>query len=262
VYPQIGDQAWVTSYGIALVTALATCWFYARKRAVARGDDVSHVDLAVPLIFILSTLGGRVLALLSPGDLEFGGGHDLHARFRLYGLLLFALPLLFAYSRLAGISFRRMLDLLALPAVLWLVVLRAGCFLAGCCWGEVTDWSVGVRFPVGSYAWAQQVAAGLITPDARSSLPVHPSQIYELVLVACWFAVLTRIEKRPVVPGTTAAVTLAGYTVLRFAIEFVRADSQIVVGGLSGTQLLSILLLLAAAATINKLRRIPPECSR
>jgi len=185
MYPRFGDQTWITPYGLMLVAALIACWLYARRRATAAGFGASHVDLAVPLIFIISTLGAKFLTLISPHDSNIAGElFQTHFRFRLFGLLFIGFPVLLLYSRLANLSFRGMLDVFALPVVLWLVILRAGCFMAGCCWGDLTysvaglaavtdpelntqiltlpwlsgDWLVtAVSFPVGSFAYEQHL---------------------------------------------------------------------------------------------------------
>jgi phosphatidylglycerol:prolipoprotein diacylglycerol transferase len=283
MYPQLGNQVWITSYGLMLVLALVACWSYARRRATSVGIDESHVDLAVPVIFIASTLGGRGLTFVSPGDLEVASGLlQTHVRFRLFGLLLFAFPLLFFYSRAAGVSFRRMLDVLALPVVLWLIVLRAGCFMAGCCWGDVAHpypelaaatepsiwlqfqtvswltggWSaVALSFPAGSLAWEQQVSLGLIGADEASSLPIHPTQMYALIVMAIWLMILQQVSHRIQLPGMLAVLMFSGYVVLRFFIEFIRADSVLLLGSLTFTQLLCVALLVASGFSVSALRR-------
>lgn len=266
-----------------LVLALAACWFYARRRATAFGVDESHIDFAVPLIFIVSTLGARGLTLISPGDLEVAGGLlQTHVRFRLFGLLLFAFPLLFLYVRTAKVSFRKLLDVLALPVLLWLIVLRVGCFLAGCCWGDVAnpypdlaaatepsvwyqlqtvswltgDWvATGLSFPAGSLAWEQQVSLGLISADAISSLPIHPTQLYALGLLLGWLVILQRTTHKIHLSGMLAVLMFSGYVILRFLLEFIRADSVLIIGNLTFTQLLCIALLATCGFSARYLRR-------
>ena len=260
-----------------LVVALAACWLYARRRAVAIGLDTSHIDLTVPLIFIISTLGAKSLTLISPSDTNIVGDlYKTHFRFRLFGLLFIAFPVLLIYSRLAKLPFRGMLDVFALPVVLWLVILRVGCFMAGCCWGDLAQandglaaisnpelsaqvqtlpWLVGdwlitaMTFPVGSFAYKQHLILGLIEPGAASSLPVHPTQLYELVLLVGLLAYLHVFSKKEHVPGTVALVTLGGYCLLRFFIEYLRADNALVLGSHTFTQVLCVALLLASTAT-------------
>ncbi len=277
LYSRFGDQTWITPYGLMLVVALIACWLYARRRAIAAGLDTSHIDLAVPLIFIISTLGAKYLTLLSPYDSNVVGDlYQTHFRFRLFGLLFIGFPVLLIYSRLAKLPFRGMLDVFALPVVLWLAIVRAGCFMAGCCWGDLTHsvtglsavtgpglsaqiqtlpWLTGnwlisaVSFPIGSFAYQQHLILGLIEPGAASSLPVHPTQLYELVLLLGLLAYLHFYSKKERAPGIVALVTLGGYCILRFFIEYLRADNALVLGSHTFTQMISVALLLASIAT-------------
>jgi len=283
LYSHFGDQIWITPYGLILVAALVSCWLYARRRAIAAGLDTSHIDLAVPLIFIVATLGAKFLTLASPDDGNIVGElYQTHARFRLFGLLFIGFPMLLIYSRLAKLSCRGMLDVLALPAVLWLVILRVGCFMAGCCWGDLThpvaglanisdpelatqvqtlpwlagDWLITVvSFPIGSFAYQQHLLLGLIEPGAQSSLPVHPTQLYELVLLLGLLACLHVFSKKQHAPGVVALVTLAGYCVLRFFIEYLRADNALVFGSHTFTQVICVALLLVSAVSNRFLTR-------
>jgi hypothetical protein len=185
-----------------LAVALVACWLYARRRTIAAGLDVSHTDLAVPLVFVTSLLGAKLISVIIPGDAEFVGELiQTHSRFRLIGLFIIGVPALFAYSKLTKLSFRGLLDLFALPVVLWLAIVRLGCFLAGCCWGDLTfeysgladvtdrqlaiqiytlpwlsgDWILTVMsFPVDSFAYLQHVSLGLIDQGVVSSLTRSP----------------------------------------------------------------------------------------
>lgn len=276
--PYPGNTELVTSYGLMLLLALVVCWFLARRLAPAFGFDRSHVDLAVPLIFILSSIGARVLsAVISDPEATGLGFHGTHVRFRLFGLLMFAAPLTLAYARLAGISFRRFVDLFALPAVAWLMVLRIGCLMAGCCWGDVAlvplpsgnalppqvltfawlagDWIPAVSFPPGSYAYEQHLELGLIHAGAESSLPVHPTQLYEPVLLLPLAVMIARYSRSEHEPGSVALMSLAAYAVLRFMLEFVRADSAPLVAELTTTQLICIGVLLMSYPTRRILER-------
>jgi phosphatidylglycerol:prolipoprotein diacylglycerol transferase len=280
VYPAFGTLTWIAPYGLMLVIALIGCWLYARRRARAAGLDVSHVDLAIPLIFITGVLGTRVFTLIYPGDVEFAGDlFQTHSRYRLFGLFFAGVPALFAYSRLAKLSFRGLLDLFALPVVLWLAILRLGCFMAGCCWGDLTqeqpqlanlsdprlarqiltlpllagDWIVtGVNFPAESLAYQQHLLMGLIEPTAGFSLTVHPTQLYEMVLLTFLLLIMQKIEHRLPSPGMAALAALGSYAFLRFIIEFLRADSNLVWGYLTSTQVICIALVLGCAVLIRK----------
>jgi phosphatidylglycerol:prolipoprotein diacylglycerol transferase len=285
MYPLLGEQSWITAYGVMLVLALLACWYYARRRAADIGFDVSQIDLAVPVLVIVSILGAGLLAFAIPGDLNATGElYQAHFRFRVFGVLLLAFPLLFLFSRLGGQSFRVTLDLFALPALLWLAILRVGCFLAGCCWGDLVhldaaiadpqlaaqvhtlpwlagDWSItAVRFPEGSFAQQQHYLLGLVGPLNRS-LPVHPTQLYESAGLVLLLAMLRGYEKRAPGPGRVTLMALGGYCILRFFIEYLRADNALVLGIHTSTQVICVILLLAVAAGFRFTRNREPTAS-
>jgi phosphatidylglycerol:prolipoprotein diacylglycerol transferase len=150
---------------------------------------------------------------------------------------------LFIYSRVVHLSFRRLLDVFALPTLTGLMIHRVGCYLAGCCWGDVVDGAVrGVQFPPGSLAYEQHGALGLIEPGAVASLPVYPVQIYEAVLLAALLLILIQVPWRRMPRGTLAILAIAAYAVMRFFIEYLRADAPVVLGNLTVTQLQCIIL--------------------
>ena len=276
MYPRFGDQTWITPYGLMLVAALVACWLYARHRATAVGIDRSHIALIVPLVFIISASGAKLLPLVSPNDTHIAGELlQADARLRLFGLLIVGLPVLLVYSRLANLSFRGMLDIFALPSLLSLVILRVGCFMAGCCWGDLVfsagelsavadtgvrtqvltlPWLTGgwlfteVSFPAGSFAYQQHLSIGLIEPGAQSSMPVHPTQAYEIVLLISLLVFLHVFARKQHAPGVVALAALIGYCVLRFFVDYLRADSAIVFGSHTFTQILCVSLLFASPA--------------
>jgi phosphatidylglycerol:prolipoprotein diacylglycerol transferase len=274
-----------------LVIALLGCWLHVRGRTLKSGVDASHIDLAMPLVFAVSMLGVQWFASFNPDDLEVTGGlFTTHARLSVFALLLFALPTLYLYARLtrlssglsSGLSYGTLLDLFALPVLGCLMLIRLGCFMAGCCWGDLVWQSpqlantpdpglatqvftlpwlaaenlwTAVSFPAGSFAWRQHLALGLIGPEATGSLPVHPTQLYEFLLLAVLLCVLLRLEDRWISPGTTVLITLASYAVLRFFIEFLRADNAVVLGRLTFTQLICIALLIGCTMVMTAARR-------
>jgi len=63
-----------------------------------------------------------------------------------------------------------------------LAVVRLGCLAAGCCFGTVTDLPWAIRFPLGTEAAQVHLSMGLIGPTDTASLPVHPLQLYFMLL--------------------------------------------------------------------------------
>lgn len=135
---------------------------------------------------------------------------------------------------------------------------KLGCFLAGCCYGSVSDWPPGVRFPAGSVAFETQRAAGQLLPGATTSRPVHPAQLYELTFSVALFGFLWWLYRRSKAPGETFFAWMLVYSAWRFGIEFLRADPGRHVFGvqsLSDSQIVAAILVPVALVSWIAVRR-------
>ena len=145
----------------------------------------------------------------------------------------------------------------AAPAVaIGAAVGRIGCFLNGCCHGATCDLPWAVRFPTGSHAWVRQLNAGLVQPGDAFSLPVHPTQLYAgaaglVVLAARWpthgVASGGRVE--------VMALLMILYPLTRWPIEAIRGDEPSIFLGMSWSQNISVVLLLAGLGLWSSRRR-------
>jgi len=112
-----------------------------------------------------------------------------------------------------------------------------------------------VSFPAGSFAWRQHLELGLIEPGASASLAVHPTQLYEFFLLAVLLVLLRRVEYRGTATGTTFFFALGSYALLRFFIEFLRADIPLWLARLTIIQLICGALVLGCVAGLTVARR-------
>ncbi len=101
---------------------------------------------------------------------------------------------------------------------------KFGCFLAGCCYGPRRDGFPGMTFAPGSLVYETQLQAHEIPHGALRSLPVQPTQLYELGLGLLLFLALRMIYRRSRRPGETYLSYVLGYAIWRFVIEFFRSD--------------------------------------
>jgi phosphatidylglycerol:prolipoprotein diacylglycerol transferase len=109
------------------------------------------------------------------------------------------------------------------------------------------EWvKTGITYGPGTFPFEQQVAIGLVAADAAQSLPVHPVQLYEAGLLLIFVLLFRKTALDKYAAGTIALITAGGYAVIRFVMEFLRADSSLVFGALTATQLQCIVLLVLA----------------
>jgi phosphatidylglycerol:prolipoprotein diacylglycerol transferase len=138
------------------------------------------------------------------------------------------------------------LDVLAPSIALGIAFGRVGCFLNGCCYGDVCPFRwLAVHFPPNSPAWNAERARGLIPVDAPTSLPLHPTQLYAaidglvlLVLLTAYFPLRRRA-------GEVIALLMLTYPITRFLIERLRDDEPAFIWGLTISQAISLGLLLS-----------------
>ncbi|MDB4976579.1 MAG: Prolipoprotein diacylglyceryl transferase, partial [Myxococcaceae bacterium] len=156
-------------------------------------------------------------------------------------------------ARRDKLPFLKLADMTSIGVAMGLFFGRIGCFLAGCCYGEVTSLSVGTRFPGWSPASEGQFREGLLAHPSLRSLPVHPTQLYEAVgclLISVALSQWGPRQKR--FDGQVALVALLAYALLRSLIEELRADDRGVYLGISTSQWVSLAIALVAAVAWRK----------
>jgi phosphatidylglycerol---prolipoprotein diacylglyceryl transferase len=263
MYSYFDSMTSVTPFGLIFVAAIMAAWLFARRNASTTYVDPSHIDLLVPLTIITGLIGGTIVAMFMPMDHMIAGEAMNHGiRIRLFGMVGTGAIAVFTYSRIAHLSFRRLLDIFALPTLAGLMIHRIGCYIAGCCWGDVVSHEHasafatqvqstsfleglvrGVQYPAGSLPYEQHLAMGMLEPGAQMSLPVYPVQLYEAGLLLVLILVLMRVPWRRCTRGTLAVLTVCAYALMRFFVEYLRADGHIVLGELTITQLQCIILM-------------------
>ncbi len=130
---------------------------------------------------------------------------------------------------------------------------RVGCLLAGCCYGAVCSLPWAITFPGrtathgAAPATEAHAKAHLIADDWHSSLPMHPTQIYEslasLGIAAIAYYV---VHPRKRYDGQVLVAFMTLYAIARFLIELLRRDDRGGLLGLSTSQLIGVGLLVAS----------------
>ena len=253
--PAIGDFGPFTlhTYGVLLAIAFLMGLFVASRQAKRAGLDSGRItDMAV-WVLIAGLVGAKLLLVIvdwrffsqKPGELlsifQSGGVF--------YGGLIGGIAMAWWYARRYKLPGWPTADVLAPGVVVGQAIGRLGCFSAGCCWGAPTQVPWAVTF-TDVYA-ARAVGTPLDTP-------VHPSQIYESLAAFLIFFFLLWLAPRKRFNGQVALTYVALYSAARFGLEFLRGDPDRGTwfhGALSTSQIIAIVLILAVAMVLPKVRR-------
>ena len=266
----------ISSYSALLLLGFVFGWWLARKRSRFYGIAPRHLDNIGLIVPIAGLFGARFFARLFYAKLPLFEALKVWEGDGLvfYGGFLFGMGSVLVYGLLRRIDLRALVDCVAPSVALGLAFGRIGCFLAGCCWGDIcanteqftairdpqalsrihtlpaisaANWPLAVRFPEKSDAFKQHAKLGLLEPAATKSAPVHPVQLYEAALAAGLCLFLCAASKRTRRTGDIALAMLAGYAIIRFGTEFLRADNKVFALGLTFSQVVSIWILLVTA---------------
>jgi phosphatidylglycerol:prolipoprotein diacylglycerol transferase len=138
---------------------------------------------------------------------------------------------------------------------------RVGCFVVGDDYGRPTSLPIGVKFPLGlppSTAGNLSAQFGVaVPPDAAATtvLAVHPTQLYETVIMLAVFMVLWRWRLLDKPLGWLFGAYLAFAGVERFLIEILRAKDDRLLGPFTVAQLTSVIVVLVGFAIMARLPR-------
>src|SRR6478609_8096022 len=139
----------VYSYGFMIALgAIAGVAYMAIRGKKEVGLTFDQANALFLFIFIAAFVGGKVFLFFEdasyylehPRKLLGGRG------FVFYGSFLFAVPTMLWFFRRNKLPTYAMLDIMAITTCLVHMFGRVGCFLAGCCYGIVTNSFLGVEF--------------------------------------------------------------------------------------------------------------------
>lgn len=218
---------------LGVIVALIAVWRIARRERRADQDLLVIVAGGLVGAAIMSRYGLVLRYLWETNDPSFRGFLAYGGKSLLAGLAgaylgVIITKKLIGYSRPTG-------DLLVPGTALGMAIGRIGCFLAERP-GTVTTLPWGVRVPPDA---VPRIAR---CPACVTGATMHPSFLYEAAFLGIASLLLFRIVRRPTLAprwlaeGDIFKSFLLVYAVFRFFIEFVRGNTEMVLG-LSGSQL-------------------------
>ena len=222
-------------YGVIVALAVLVVVLWA-IRAVRRSKLSRETAFTAALVGIPSGIVfSRILHIIdqwqyyiqNPGQII--GGSGLTA----WGAVLGAALGIWIYSKVGRFPFGYFADLIAPGIILGQAVVgRIACTINGCCYGMETSLPWGV-------VYTHPESFGPI------GIPVHPTQIYEIIYSLIIFGVLLRLSGRFKPDGSLFLVYLSLYSVWRVGIGFLREGTPFLFG-LYQAQVMSIIILVIA----------------
>ena len=249
-----------TGFGFAVLLAFVISQTIAQRELVRRGHDPSYIPDLIFAAVIGGLLGAKLYYALVIGEIG-----DLFSRagFVFWGGLIGGIFAVLLVAHRKKLSLPRIMDVGGICVAAAYSVGRTGCWAVGDDYGKPWFGSrFAVMFPEGAPPSTAAImandfgAASLIPSGTLPStvIPVHPTQIYEVVLGFLMFAVLWRMRDHKHAEGWLfgAYCVLAG--VERFIIEFFRAKDDRFFGPLTAAQMIA-LAFIAVGLTWMWLRR-------
>jgi phosphatidylglycerol:prolipoprotein diacylglycerol transferase len=256
----------IYAYGVMLGTAMIVGWFLAMRLCKEDGipqDKAGHIYMWTA---VWSIIGARVLFVITQYEQFLGS--PMNALFVwegglvAYGGMIGGFLASWYGCRKQGIPLLRWADVSAPSVVLGTSITRVGCLLFGCDYGRVSQtlpWAIRFpRYPAldanPAPAWTRHVKDYGLAKDTLYSLPVHPTQVYEMMAGLLIFGVMMYLRKVRKFSGEVFVAWVLGYGVLRSIIEIYRDDDDRGgIGALSTSQIIGITSSVLAIALLVKL---------
>lgn len=239
------------------VVCLALGLFVAVTLALRENQKLSHpypVDGKVGIwALVFGLLGGRIYQVI-----QYEGIHKIHEAiiffwaggYVFFGAFIGGLIGVWLYLRKRKVPFLPASDI-AIPYIaLGHAIGRIGCFLNGCCWGDLCGYPFGVTYPKDSDVFDKQVIRHLIPANAEFPLPVHPTPIYEVVGLFLIFLFLRIIYKNKKYDGQVLLWYLCMYGAWRFFDENFRGESYHTHYGMTASQLIALVVCLISCTLL------------
>jgi len=232
------------------------------RDAASHGIPPRRAAALASIVVVLGLIGSRVLYVLQNWRPEYSLAPitilSIHEGTASWGGYLGAILGLVVGCGILRLPLLTCADSAARFAGVGIALGRVGCFLDGDDFGRVARLPWAVRFPHGSYPFLWQVHAGLLSPGAGASLPVHPVQLYFAITGLVLFLVLNRFARTLARhPGATFCLGISVYCICRYALEYLRADQVRTLGALTFPQIYALITIGPALLCLYALLRGP-----
>lgn len=243
----------LTGYGLMMMVAFVMAGWAIQLDLKRRGlSDEYAADIVVGAV-IGGLVGAKLWYVALAGDLS---GLFQRGGFVWYGGFLGGFAGVVAAGYLRRVPVRFTMEICAAPLTLGYALGRVGCFLVNDDYGIPSSLPWALKFPRGlpPSTVAELTLMGESFPpgtEPSQVVAVHPTQIYETVLMLLAFAWLWRRRVHPHGTGWLFGWYLVLAGAERFLIEFVRAKDDRLFGDFTLAQATSLALIAVGAYMIR-----------
>jgi len=233
----------INTYGVFLALAFLCAILITVRLAERDGLPRDRIyDLSLWML-LASLIGSKILMLFTEPEyrdqpLKLLSLDFLRSGGVFYGGLLGAVLVGYLLMRRYQLPWWKTADACAPGIAIGNFFGRQGCFAAGCCWGKPTSLPWGVKFS----------ELGHEITGVPIEQHLHPTQLYESFAMLLVFFFLLWLHKRKRFSGQVILAYALLYSIVRFAIEFVRDDPRgdilglTTLTGLSTSQMISLVV--------------------
>lgn len=253
MYPELLKIGPLTIYSYGLMAALGFLLggFLLERELQRKGKNKELAGSIIISAIIGGIVGSKIYYLIQNPQLlqdNFLGSVFSGAGLIWYGGVIGGTITVAWWIRRKGLPFLLVADLMAPLLLLGQSMGRMGCFLSGDgCYGPPSDLPWAMSFPNG------------VVPTMET---VHPTPLYDTILLLALFFLLWSLRKKDFRPGTFFGLFGIFMGVERFFTESWRTDPKYILGFLSEAQIISIILFTGGAFLIyyvNKIKKYPVD---
>lgn len=225
----------ISLVGIMIAVAMFLGLFITERRAKKTEQNTEHyLDLAIRLVFA-GVIGARIGYVLSHWQYfitDQGSVFNISdGGMSASGAVIAGLLVSYIYCRQKKLSWLQICDTAMPGIVVGQIFASVGCFFGRNMLGTYSDGALAMQVAlqdVDSRAVVMSRASGQMLRG--NFLQVHPVALYETLILLMLLIVLLVLWKLNKIGGMVLGVYLIGYGLMVFCMEFIRLDSQKIMG--------------------------------
>ncbi len=256
-------SSWMLMYLLAILAGMWASIMIDRRVSLGIGWH-RLIVLWLCVVCGPALLGGAIFQM---GVLWISGESTTAVGKAYYGGVALVLVPIFFVARFWRLSTLRLFDVVVLGGSLAGAIGRIGCFLNGCCRGDVAPaWIPSIHYPHNYLIASSPTIIELATASRwqeftrafEGSTPVHPTPIYySLGFLAIFVFLWTRSHWMKESPGRVFYVWLIAHGLLRFLLELIRDNPPYLYGKVNLSGVVSIVCVAIGVTAMRRRKNRP-----